>query len=140
MQGGMWLGCVTFGFISDALGRKKVYVAYLMLAAALVPFYAQAHTNWSLLLLLPLVGFFGTGNFTGFGVITSELFPTSFRTFAMGLTYNFGRALSAAAPLIFGALAARQGFGSAFWTSWVGFFAGGLLALLLPEKADHALA
>ncbi len=128
MQSGMWLGCVTFGFISDALGRKKVYVAYL------------AHTNWSLLLLGPLVGFFGTGNFTGFGVITSELFPTSLRTFAMGLTYNFGRAPSAAAPLIIGALAAWQGFGSAFWRSGMGFFAAGLLALLLPEKADHALA
>src|SRR3990172_393427 len=26
MQGGMWLGYVTFGFISDSLGRKRTYV------------------------------------------------------------------------------------------------------------------
>jgi len=42
MQAGMWLGYVSFGFVSDALGRKKTYVAYLFLAAALVPLYARA--------------------------------------------------------------------------------------------------
>ena len=36
MQVGMWLGYVTFGFVSDALGRKRTYVAYLVSAAALV--------------------------------------------------------------------------------------------------------
>ena len=29
MQIGMWFGYVTFGFISDALGRKRTYVGYL---------------------------------------------------------------------------------------------------------------
>ena len=48
-----------------------------------------------LLALGPLLAFFGTGHFTGFGIIASELFPTSFRGLAMGLTYNFGRAISA---------------------------------------------
>ena len=33
MQVGMWFGYVTFGFISDALGRKRVYVTYLIMAA-----------------------------------------------------------------------------------------------------------
>ena len=35
MQIGMWFGYVTFGFISDALGRKGTYVTYLIAAAAL---------------------------------------------------------------------------------------------------------
>ena len=30
MQVGMWFGYVTFGFISDALGRKRTYVIYLL--------------------------------------------------------------------------------------------------------------
>ena len=29
MQAGMWVGYVTFGFVSDALGRKPTYVGYL---------------------------------------------------------------------------------------------------------------
>jgi MFS family permease len=140
MQAGMWLGYVTFGFISDALGGKKTYVAYLLLAAALVPFYARAESPMTLLALGPLLAFFGTGQFTGFGIITAELFPTSFRASAMGLTYNCGRAFGAAAPWIMGAMAARQGLSSAFWISGIAFLIAGLLALALPETTARTLA
>jgi MFS family permease len=34
MQVGMWFGYVTFGFISDTIGRKRSYVIYLICAAA----------------------------------------------------------------------------------------------------------
>ena len=139
MQAGMWLGYVSFGFISDALGRKKTYVAYLLLAAALVPFYARAEAAWALLILGPLLAFFGTGHFTGFGVITSELFPTSFRASAMGLTYNFGRALSAAAPWVLGTLAAHHSLSSAFWVSGLAFLIAGLIGLGIPETRGRSL-
>ena len=33
MQIGMWFGYVTFGFVSDAIGRKRTYVVYLITAA-----------------------------------------------------------------------------------------------------------
>jgi MFS family permease len=32
MQLGMWLGYITFGFVSDRIGRKRTYIAYLLLA------------------------------------------------------------------------------------------------------------
>jgi MFS family permease len=140
MQVGMWLGYVSFGFISDALGRKKTYVGYLLLAAVLVPLYAQAESPLTLLVLGPLVAFFGTGHFTGFGIITAELFPTSFRASAMGLTYNAGRALSAAAPWILGTVAAHRSLSSAFWISGLAFLAAGLLALGVPETRSRPLA
>jgi MFS family permease len=133
MQSGMWLGYVSFGFVSDAAGRKKTYVGYLLMAAALVPLYAGARASTALLVAGPLLAFFGTGHFTGFGIITAELFPTSFRASAMGLTYNFGRAISAAAPWAIGAMAAHRGLGSAFWISGVAFLLASLLALGLPE-------
>jgi MFS family permease len=139
MQIGMWLGYVTFGFISDALGGRKTYVVYLLLAAALVPLYARAGVATTLLVLGPFVAFFGTGHFTGFGIITAGLFPTSFRASAMGLTYNFGRAFSAAAPWIMGALAERQGLSSAFWISGLAFLVAGLLAVALPETKSRPL-
>jgi MFS family permease len=139
MQVGMWLGYVSFGFISDGLGRKRTYAGYLLLAAALVPLYAGARGAAALLALGPLLAFFGTGHFTGFGIIASELFPTSFRGLAMGLTYNFGRAISAAAPWAIGALATRFGFASAFWLSGGAFLAAGLLSMALPETRARAL-
>ncbi len=139
MQVGMWLGYVTFGFISDAVGRKRTYVFYLFVAALLVPLYARAHPL-ALLVVGPLLAFFGTGHFTGFGVITAELFPTSFRASAMGLTYNFGRALSAAAPWAIGVIAARGGLASAFGISGLAFLLAGVLALALPETRGRSLA
>lgn len=139
MQAGMWLGYVSFGFISDALGRKRTYVGYLLLAATLVPLYAAVRGTAGLLVVGPLVAFFGTGHFTGFGIIAAELFPTSFRGLAMGLTYNFGRALSAAAPWAIGAIAARYGLGSAFGLSGLAFLVAGLVATALPETRHRAL-
>ena len=138
MQAGMWLGYVTFGFISDAVGCKRTYVLYLFVAALLVPVYARPHTlAW--LVVGPLLAFFGTGHFTGFGVITAELFPTSFRALAMGLTYNFGRAFSAAAPWAIGLIAARGGLASALGISGLAFFTAGILALALPETRGRNL-
>ncbi len=140
MQVGMWLGYVTFGYISDAVGKKKTYVGYLVLAAALVPLYGQARVTTTLLVLGPLLAFFGTGHFTGFAIITAELFPTAFRAFAMGLTYNFGRALSAAAPWAIGAVAEQRGLGAAFGISSLAFLVAGWLALALPETRERSLA
>src|SRR4051794_34779751 len=39
MQAGMWVGYVTFGFISDRVGRKTAYVSYLLAAAVLLAVY-----------------------------------------------------------------------------------------------------
>ena len=67
-----------------------------------------------LLALGPFVAFFGTGYFSGFGAVAAEIFPTSIRATALGVTYNSGRLLSAVAPFVIGTLAQRRGFGAAF--------------------------
>jgi MFS family permease len=85
------------------------------------------------------VAFFGTGYFSGFGAIASELFPTEVRATAMGLSYNLGRGLSAAAPFVVGLLAGRYGLGSAFFLQAGAFLAAALLALALPETKGKAL-
>ncbi|HEU0108165.1 MAG TPA: MFS transporter, partial [Vicinamibacteria bacterium] len=36
---GKWLGYALFGFFADAVGRRRSYVTYLLVAAALVPLY-----------------------------------------------------------------------------------------------------
>jgi len=138
MQAGMWLGYVTFGFISDAVGRKRTYVFYLFAAALLVRLCARAQPL-ALSVVGQLLAFFGSGHFTGFGVMTAELFPTSFRASAMGLTYNFGRALSAAAPWAIGVIAAREGLASAFGVSGLAFLLADVLALALPETHGRSL-
>ena len=85
------------------------------------------------------MAFFGTGFFSGFGAIASELFPTEIRATAMGLSYNVGRGLSAAAPVVVGLLANRFGLGSAFFLQAAAFLAAALLALALPETRGRQL-
>ena len=123
MQVGMWCGYVSFGFIADAIGRKKSYVIYLVIAAALVPVYAMTRDVRWLLVLGPFLAFFGTGYFSGFGAVSAELFPTHLRATAQGLTYNAGRALSALAPVVVGALAVGRGLAWAFLVTSVAFVA-----------------
>ena len=109
MQVGMWLGYVTFGFASDHFGRKRSYVTFLLLAAVLMASYATVRQPVVLLLLGPLVAFFGTGYFSGFGAVTAEIYPTAIRATAQGLTYNAGRVVSALAPFVVGSIAQTAG-------------------------------
>lgn len=136
---GKWLGYALFGFFADAFGRRKPYFIYLLIAAGLTPIYGSAKSGFWLLLLGPFVAFFGTGFFSGYAAIASEIFPGEIRAAAMGFSYNIGRGLSAGAPFAVGALALRYGIGPAFFLLGGAFFIAALLALLLPETVGRAL-
>lgn len=139
MQVGMWFGYVTFGFVSDHLGRRRTFVGYLLVAAVLVPVFAATRDATVLMLLGPPLAFFGTGYFVGFGVITAELFPTRIRATAQGLTYNSGRGVSAVAPYAVGALAGSVGLGGAFGLVAAAFLVAALVALMLPETRGREI-
>jgi len=136
---GQFLGYVTFGFIADRMGRRQAYLLYLLVAAAVVPVYGMVRAPWALLLLGPIVGFFGTGYFSGFGAITAELFPTRIRVTAQGFTYNVGRIASAGAPFIVGRLVDTSGFGTAFLVISAAFLLAAALSWLLPETKGKIL-
>jgi MFS family permease len=140
MQVGMWLGYVTFGFIADWIGRKRSYVAYLLTAAVLVPIYGATREPAALLALGPLVAFFGTGYFSGFGAVSAELFPTSIRATAQGITYNLGRGISAVAPFVVGSLAASRGLGAAFSITSTAFLVAAVCWIWIPETKGRALS
>ena len=139
MQVGMWLGYVTFGFISDALGRKKTYVAYLIGAAALILVYGSTRDPLLLLALGPFVAFFGSGYFSGFGAVTAEIYETSIRATAQGFTYNIGRIASAVAPFTVGSLAETRGFSIAFATASLAFILAAVCWIAIPETRGRTL-
>jgi MFS family permease len=139
MQVGMWFGYVTFGFVSDAFGRKPTYVTYLVVAAVLVWGYGATREPRLLLILGPFVAFFGTGYFSGFGAVAAEIFPTAVRATALGVTYNSGRLLSAVAPLVIGTLAQSRGFGLAFTVTSVAFLIAALFWLGIPETRGRQM-
>lgn len=139
MQVGMWFGYVTFGFIADAVGRRRAYVGYVLMASLLLPVYGILRIPALLLALGPFVAFFGTGYFSGFGALTAEIYPTSIRATAQGFTYNLGRVASAAAPYTIGRLAQTQGFGPAFAATGAVFLLAAIMWTWIPETKGREL-
>jgi MFS family permease len=140
MQVGMWFGYITFGYIGDAIGRKRAYVGYLITAAILIAAYTSVRTPVVLLLLGPFVAFFATGHFSGFGAVTAEIYPTDIRATAQGFTYNLGRIASAAAPYAVGTLAQTRGFDVALSTTSIAFVLAAVLWIWIPETKGRRLA
>jgi MFS family permease len=136
---GAFIGCNTFGLISDRFGRKPVFFAYLVIMAVLVWFFGHAKDLATVLVLGPFIGFFGTGFYSGFGAIFSELFPTRARGTAQGFCYNFGRGVSAVAPPLVGYVAGIYGYGLSLITVSVFAVAAAIVVLTLPETKGKQL-
>jgi MFS family permease len=140
MQAGMWVGYITYGVISDRIGRKTAYVMYLLTAAVLLAVYVTVRNPTLLLVLGPCVAFAATGYFSGFGAVTAEIYPTAIRATAQGFTYNIGRLVSAAAPYLVGTLADTRGFGQALLVCSAAFVLAAVMWIWIPETKGRALS
>ena len=146
MQVGAFFGYNCFGLLADWLGRRKAFALYVTAAAVMTIAYGSA-PRWAgesastvLLLSGPLLGFFGTGFFSLFGTMLAELYPTAIRGAGQGFVYNFGRGLSALAPLTVGAVADKSGLGVALVLNAGYFLLGAVLVYFLPETKGKELS
>lgn len=136
---GMFPGYATFGWVADHLGRRRAFLVYTLIAALLIPLYAMARSQGVLLVLGTLVAFFGTGIFSGSGIIGSEIFPTTVRARALGFTYSGARAMSSVAPLIIGRVGQSKGLSWAFYLCAAGYLLAALMTTQLPETKGKSL-
>jgi MFS family permease len=135
---GMFPGYASFGWVADHMGRRKSFILYTAIAALLVPLYAMARDPYLMLVLGTMLAFFGTGFFSGSGIIGSEIFPTRVRARALGFTYNGARALSSIAPYTIGRVGQTHGLSWAFVLCGISFLLAALVATHLPEtKGKH---
>jgi MFS family permease len=142
VQIGAYLGYLTFGFIADWIGRRQAFVLYMLAAATVVPIYGQMAGNATMLLLLgPLVGYFGYGYFSMFGGFVAELYPAAVRATGQGTSYNIGRMAGAVAPYTIGALAMQFGIGIGLALSVTSafFVLAALLIFTLPDRSGQPL-
>jgi MFS family permease len=112
-QLGQLLGMLTFGAVSDRLGRRPAFAIYSLLTASAIAPLAFAWESlsarpplfWTTMFLLGV----GSGCTAGFGALLAELFPTEVRGVAMGTTYNLARGVQLLAPVLVQAAVARAG-------------------------------
>ena len=136
---GMLPGYASFGWVADYLGRRKSFILYTFMAAVTVPIYAMARAPWALMVMGAVLAFFGTGFFSGSGIIGSEIFPTAVRARALGLTYNGARTLSSIAPFVIGRVGQAKGLSWAFYLCGVSFLLACMVATQLPETKGKQL-
>ncbi len=135
-------GYLSYGVVADWKGRRWAYSAFSMLWAfgllGITWFWGAIEAlPWLPLLFMIFVGL-GTGNFSGYGPIFSELFPTRIRSSAMGTAFNVSRGVQFFTPVIITwittlPIAAGHGLGAGI--SIGAFFAvfTGLWVWTLPE-------
>ena len=136
---GMFPGYASFGWVADHLGRRRAFLIYTLIAAILIPLYAAARSQSVLLVLGTLVAFFGTGIFSGSGIMGSEIFPTALRARALGFTYNGARTLSSLAPLVIGRVGQAKGLSWAFYLCAIGYLLAAVMTTQLPETKGKQL-
>lgn len=140
--GGAFAGYVSAGYFNDALGRRATFALFGVCSAVLVPVYLHfVHAGWQLYVAGPLLGYFASGIFSGFGAFLSELFPARVRGTAQGFCYNLGRGVAGFAPPIIGVLSVHGGMGLAMTAVAVAAYGVAVLsAAALPETRGAALA
>jgi MFS family permease len=142
VQLGAYCGYLTFGFIADLIGRRRAFVFYMVAAALLVPIYGQMTRSPSMLLLLgPLVGYFGYGYFSMFGGFVAELYPAAVRATGQGTSYNIGRMAGALGPYTIGVIAMQPGIGIGLALSVTSafFLLAAALVFTLPDRSGQPL-
>src|SRR5215211_7138923 len=104
------LGLLAFGPISARWGRRRTFIAFQLLALAIVPITCFAPQNYSqLLILLPIFGFLTLAIHAGYAIYFSELFPTSLRATGASFCFNGGRILAVPVLLLSGWLKEQPG-------------------------------
>jgi MFS family permease len=136
---GMFPGYLSFGWVADHFGRRKACLFYTLASALLIPLYAAARPPSVLLVLGTVVAFFGTGIFSGSGIMGSEIFPPAVRARALGFTNNGARALSSVAPLVIGRVRQTKGLSWAFYLCAAGYLRAALMTTQLPETKEKRL-
>ena len=132
---GMLAGPLMYGWLSDRIGRRFSFMAFLLLQGGNVAIYLLTPIGLNTSLLLSFfLGAFQGGLASGMLPTFAELFPTAIRANGQGFCLGGGRGFGSVVPATVGILAATLPLGTAMGTCALCAYAVAFLAaLLLPE-------
>ena len=96
--------------------------------------------DWQLIIAGPLLGYFASGIFSGFGPYLSELFPSDVRGAGQGFCYNVGRGVAGIGPFAIGWLSTIAPIGTAMTVvAIIAYLLAVVAVLFLPETRGKEL-
>lgn len=140
---GQLVGYGVFGALADRVGRKPTFTAFtVVMAAGLL----MITTFWSfieqeprtILLCMAVVGL-GTGSWSTFGPMFSELFPTAIRGTAVGTVFNVARGAQFVTPIVITKIAEHADLSRGISLAAGFSVAAGGAIWLLPETRGRQL-
>jgi MFS family permease len=141
LNAGALVGYLSFGPLADRLGRRAVFGMMCVGSLVMLPVTFLTPASYAhVLLLLPILGFFNNGIFSGFPIYLPELYPTRLRATGAGFCFNVGRVLASAGPFVTGVLVTALGtFGRAASAVALIYLLGLLVLPFAPETRGRPL-
>jgi SHS family lactate transporter-like MFS transporter len=128
---GAILGGITFGVLSNRIGRRKAIVIAALLALPVIPLWTQAKTTAGLALGAFLMQFFVQGAWGVVPVHLNELSPDAVRGAFPGFAYQLGNLFASYNATLQAGIAADHGGDYAFALTLVAGIVAVVLAIIV---------
>jgi MFS family permease len=141
LNAGALVGYLVFSPLADRFGRRVAFGFMCLGSLIVLPLiFLVPRAYGQVLTLLPLLGFFNNGIFSGFPIYLPELYPTRIRATGAGFCFNIGRVLASTGPVLTGLLVGWLGtYGRAASSIAVVYVLGLLLLPFARETRGQPL-
>lgn len=131
-------GYYCAAWLVDKIGRKYTLSAFFLFSGVASYFFGHASTAATLMMWGSIMSFFNLGAWGVLYTYTPEQYPTAIRALGSGWAAGFGRFGGMAAPMMVGALLARNfGFASVFYMFALVFAAVAVIVLSLGVESKQ---
>lgn len=136
---GMAFGIYVFGFLADAIGRRRSFWLFQVGAVVTVLAYSQLSSSIALLIGGAIMGIFVNGMLGGYGALMAELYPTAARATAQNVLFNIGRGVGGLGPIWIAWVAVNHGFSAAIALLACIYVLDMIAMLVIPERGGQEL-
>jgi len=135
LNAGAILGYLACPLLAEVWSRRGAFLVMLLGSAVSLPIAFLLPSSYGLVLaLLPILGFFTNGIFSGFPVYLPEMYPTRLRATGAGFCFNAGRILAAGGPFLTGYLVRQLGTFARAASSMAFIYLLGLVVLAFARE------